>query len=256
MKILFTVCGRAGSKGVKNKNLRNFCGLPLPHYTLSAIDVYLREGAGGREDACDIVANSDSEDLLALIAQSPLRKVAQIRRVPELSGDAVGKLFVVRDCLLRMEQEGGGPYDLVCDLDLTSPLRTAGDIRALVETMRGGAFDAVFSVTEARRNPWFNMVQREEGGGYGRVLASRFQSRQEAPELFDMNASMYAFRPDFLRTADSLFDGFCGIVRMRDTGILDIDHEGDLEIMQAVAWYLYETDLAYAAVRDNIRSPR
>lgn len=26
MKILFTICGRAGSKGIKNKNIREFVG--------------------------------------------------------------------------------------------------------------------------------------------------------------------------------------------------------------------------------------
>ncbi|MDD3706486.1 MAG: acylneuraminate cytidylyltransferase family protein, partial [Clostridiaceae bacterium] len=38
--ILFTICGRAGSKGIKNKNLRDFLGYPLPYYTISAIDLY------------------------------------------------------------------------------------------------------------------------------------------------------------------------------------------------------------------------
>ena len=29
MRLLFTICGRAGSKGIKNKNLRDFVGKPL-----------------------------------------------------------------------------------------------------------------------------------------------------------------------------------------------------------------------------------
>ena len=40
MNLLFTVCGRAGSKGVTGKNLRNFCGAPLVWYTLAAVSVY------------------------------------------------------------------------------------------------------------------------------------------------------------------------------------------------------------------------
>ena len=27
-RLLITICGRAGSKGFKNKNLKNFCGKP------------------------------------------------------------------------------------------------------------------------------------------------------------------------------------------------------------------------------------
>lgn len=37
MTVLFTVCGRAGSKGVKNKNIRDYLGTPLVYYTLAAI---------------------------------------------------------------------------------------------------------------------------------------------------------------------------------------------------------------------------
>ena len=38
MKILFTICGRAGSKGIHNKNIKTFCEFPLPLYSLSALD--------------------------------------------------------------------------------------------------------------------------------------------------------------------------------------------------------------------------
>ena len=34
-RLLITICGRAGSKGFKNKNLKNFCGKPLVYYSLS-----------------------------------------------------------------------------------------------------------------------------------------------------------------------------------------------------------------------------
>lgn len=34
--VLITICGRAGSKGFKNKNLKIFDGLPLSHYSLAA----------------------------------------------------------------------------------------------------------------------------------------------------------------------------------------------------------------------------
>ena len=34
-KLLITICGRAGSKGFKNKNLKTFCGRPLVYYSLA-----------------------------------------------------------------------------------------------------------------------------------------------------------------------------------------------------------------------------
>ena len=62
MNILFTICGRAGSKGIKNKNIRMFVGKPLPYYTVSAIDLFLKRTK--IEADYDIVVNTDSTELI------------------------------------------------------------------------------------------------------------------------------------------------------------------------------------------------
>ena len=38
--VLITICGRAGSKGFKNKKLKIFDGLPLSHYSLAAAKLF------------------------------------------------------------------------------------------------------------------------------------------------------------------------------------------------------------------------
>ena len=42
-KILFTICGRAGSKGCKNKNIREFLGKPLFEYSIQAVKAFNTE---------------------------------------------------------------------------------------------------------------------------------------------------------------------------------------------------------------------
>ncbi len=63
MKILFTICGRKGSKGIKNKNISYFAGYPLLYYTLSAIDLFQKAHT---EYEMDTVISSDSLELLAM----------------------------------------------------------------------------------------------------------------------------------------------------------------------------------------------
>jgi CMP-N,N'-diacetyllegionaminic acid synthase len=87
---------------------------------------------------------------------------------------------------------------MVIDLDITSPLRTLKNIEALVDKKLNSDADLVFSVTDSRRNPYFNMVMKTEKG-YERVIKSYYNARQEAPEIFDMNASMYAYLLSFLQ---------------------------------------------------------
>lgn len=39
---------------------------------------------------------------------------------------------------------------------------------------------------------------------------------------------------------------------MYDTGILDLDHENDFELMQVIANYLYKNNSEFRVVADNI----
>ena len=114
--------------------------------------------------------------------------------------------------------------------------------------------DLVFSVTEARRNPYFNMV-KAVGDHVEKVIASPFTARQQAPAIFDLNASIYVFRRDFLANNRTgiLWDGKIGVSKMLDTGILDIDSEEDFRLMEVIARYLYDSNPDFAAVRAAIR---
>lgn len=64
-RLLITICGRAGSKGFKNKNLKNFCGKPLVYYSLSAAELFIKKHP---ELEIDVALNTDSEDLARLVA--------------------------------------------------------------------------------------------------------------------------------------------------------------------------------------------
>lgn len=248
MKILFTICGRAGSKGIKNKNIRDFLGKPLPYYTLSAIDLYMKENV---EDEMDVVVNSDSKELLQMMENNPFFKLYTVERQASLGGDTVAKIKVILNSLEEIEKRLDRKYDMVVDLDITSPLRTKEDIQNLINTQKEKLADVTFSVTDSRRNPYFNMVRRVEKG-VKKVLESDFTTRQQAPEIFDMNASMYAYNPEFLRSDKNVLDGYCECIHMYDTGVLDLDHENDFELMEVIAKYLFEHRDDFAEIYNNV----
>lgn len=248
MSILFTICGRAGSKGIKNKNIKAFLGRPLCLYSLSAIDLYLKRHP---EVSAHIAVSTDSGKLIDIMENNRLRKVDIIRRSELLSGDRVAKSEVIRDCVKKMKGRYDGDYEMVVDLDITSPLRRISDIEYLIQKKKEITCDVVFSVVPARRSPYFSMVKGDISG-YTRVIGSDFVSRQEAPAVYDMNGSLYAYSLDFLERTNGCFDGACEIIEMPETGILDLDHERDFELMQVVADYLYKSDPAYAEIRKNI----
>ena len=242
MNILFTVCGRAGSKGIKGKNFREFLGVPLLYYTVAAIELYKEKHS---ENCIDIALNTDSVDMVRLIERLDLG-ISCIDRKEELAGDYVAKIDVIRDTWQTMCTDNHMEYDVVIDCDITSPLRTIQDIENLIKKYTEGKYDIVYSVTNARRNPYFNMVTIDDKGFSHVVIKSDFVARQQAPVIYDMNASLYAYTPAFLGANKYAKNAHNGVIFMKDTAVLDLDNEGDFELMQIIAEYLVNRD-------DNMR---
>ena len=250
-RVLITVCGRAGSKGFRNKNLKVFCDRPLVYYTLSAAELFCR----ARPDLqVEVALNTDSPELQALVAQRYPETVL-VERPQELCGDVVPKMMVYQHSLREMERRTGQSYEHLIDLDITSPLRQAQDVSgAYAEKLRRPQLDLVFSVCPARRTPYFNMAKLEDGLAK-RVIDHHFTARQQTPPVYDLNASIYVFKRAFLLENETgfLWDGKCGIYQMFDTGIIDIDSEEDYRLMEAIARHLYAAMPSFGAVRDAVR---
>lgn len=253
MNILFTVCARKGSKGVKNKNIREFLGYPLIYYTLSAIDLFKHSYDVNYKDI-DVCISSDSKKLIELC--SGFKDAHIINRPNELALDNTPKIDVIRHALNETESNLDKKYDYIIDLDITSPLRTISDIKAAIEnSIKDKSIDVTFSVVESRRNPQFNIVKIERDKVV-RAIESNFVTRQQAPKYYDMNASIYVYNKEFLVNKEKvgIFDGACSFIEMMDTGIIDIDSENDFEMMSVIAKYLYEINKSFYEVRENIQN--
>lgn len=70
-----------------------------------------------------------------------------------------------------------------------------------------------------------------------------------------MNASIYAYRPEYLQSKKGVLDGYCEMAEIYDTGILDLDHENDFELMEVIAKHLVERNDKFKEIYDNIPDP-
>ena len=94
-RILITICGRAGSKGFRNKNLKTFIGKPISHYSMSAIDLFMQM----RPDLeADIVLSTDSGLLREVIVGS-YPETIYLHRPAALAADAVVPPYEVLNTL-------------------------------------------------------------------------------------------------------------------------------------------------------------
>lgn len=244
-RILITICGRAGSKGFKNKNLKVFLGHPLVHYACAAATYFQ-----GRAQNVDICLNTDSEELIALVAEA-YPAIHIIRRPEKLGGDRVPKLAVFQHSLSEMEARTGAQYDYLIDMDITSPLRKIDDAWNAYQLLASRSdAEMAISVCESRRSPYFNMVM-QKGDYVCKVLDSSYTARQQAPAIYDMNAAIYVLRASFVRcnTSGMILEAKTIPYLMEDTAVLDIDSEMDFELMSLIGGYLFSHIEPFAALR-------
>ena len=225
--ILITICGRGGSRGVPDKNIRIIDGRPLIWYT---IDI-AREFSSLFPSVIGL--STDSNEIRKVAAERGL--VTGYDRPAGLAVDSAGKIAAIGDLLLFEENRRNKRFEYILDLDITSPIRSLDDLKKAFQIIKGSdqALN-LFSVSPARRNPYFNMTEEKEDGFVGLVktLPDNILCRQDAPEVYDMNGSFYYYKREFFdagfdsaithRSLKYLMPGFC----------MDIDDEIDFRVVE------------------------
>lgn len=186
VKRICTVCARGGSKGLPGKNLRPLSGKPLvAHAIKQAQDAGIFTA---------IAVSSDSEEILR--AGSEWGADFAVMRPDHMAGDTASKLPPIKHLAEHVEEDMGLTFDTIVDIDVTSPLRTAADITGAVALMEDNGVSNVITGAPARKNPYFNMVQRLPDGKVTlciRPQGKRLERRQDCPPVFDMNAAVYVW---------------------------------------------------------------
>ena len=147
-------------------------------------------------------------------------------------------------------------FDVVVDLDITSPIRRLCDVeKAINELINNNECDVVFSVVPARRSPYFNMVEKR-GKYYNKICESNYTARQQAPMIYELNASIYAYNPKLLENQieKTLLEYNCGIIEMPDYLVLDIDSEEEFILMEKMQEIFCERDSELKKIMDVVNN--
>lgn len=224
MKRIATICARGGSKGVRNKNIRILNGKPLIHYTIEqAINSKLFDF---------ISVSSDSEQILN--EAKKFNEVEIILRPEELASDTAAKMPVVLHCVKEIERLNSIKFDTIVDIDCTSPLRNVEDILESVKMLEENNVSNVLTACPARRSPYFNLIEKTEQGNIilSKQLDTKIVRRQDAPECYDMNASIYVWNRETMFNLKSYFLEDTMLYVMPEERSVDIDTELDFKIVE------------------------
>lgn len=222
--ILAVIPARAGSKGVKNKNIRELGDKPLIEYTINA--------AVESAVFADIWVTTDSPAIQSY-AQSRNVFCPQLRE-ESLSGDQALAVDTVVDALVRAEKYLSKTFDFVCMLQPTSPLRTFRDCQDAVKLLTSGdGYDSLVSGVAVSEHP-HKMFRISEGRLFQKFLDWPVENppRQTLPEVYVYNGAFYIVDAKILKEKKTFLGKSTIVYTMPRERSVNIDSEIDFRLAE------------------------
>ena len=222
MNILCTVCARGGSTGIKNKNIKKLFNKPLILHTL------LQAKKSRIFDK--IIVSTDSNKIINICK----RKVDYIvKRPKKLSTGKASKIFAIKHALIQAEINFKKKFDIIIDLDATSPLRNIDDIIKAKNKFVRNKYENLISVCHSKKNPYFNIVEKTKKGlKLVRETEKNYVRRQDAPDVYDINASIYIWKRAALLNTNKVVTNITGFYIMPKIRSIDIDDYFDFKLVE------------------------
>jgi len=219
--IVAGIFARGGSKGVPNKNLRIVAGKSLLQRAV--------EHALSIKDVTDVYCPTDSRQ----IADEALKHGALVPwlRPSELAQDTSKEWDSWCHLVKWLHTEEIYPSYLVT-VPTVSPLRSSEDLNACIDLALSSKADVVMAVSEANRNPWFNIVTIDQETKQVRLVnepKTKIYNRQAAPVVYDVSTVTFVIKCEFLLKSSSIYDGETRALVLPRSHCIDIDTEDDIE---------------------------
>ena len=239
MKIVGMIPARLGSTRVKNKNLRLIDGIPLIQYIVNA--------AKGSILLDEVYINSESTKFKGIAKKSGIKFY---QRPEELSSDTATNDDFALDFIDNVE------CDILIQLLATSPFVTTDEIDSFIKAMFDGDFETMISVSNVQiecvhKNKPINFNQREQ------TPPSQLLEPIKSYACSLMGWETKCFRKN-IETYNAAYhggDGKIGFYELKGYSTIDIDHEEDFLLAEAVSLALKKIDTApkyYVEVAEEV----
>lgn len=220
-RFLAIIPARSGSKGLRDKNIKELDGKPMLSYTI--------EAAIKSNIFDDIVVSTDSQ----VYADIAIEFGASVPffRPDYLSTDEATTKDVVVHTLNELEKMGN-KYDYFIILQPTSPLRQSEDIIAAVELLFKKEADSIVSVCESEHSPLYMNTLDESLSLNGFIDKAIKTRRQELPKYFRLNGAIYLCDVDYYLKDGDLYGENCYAYIMDKRSSIDIDDNVDFIVAE------------------------
>ena len=228
MKPICIIPARGGSKGVPKKNIRKIGGKPLIAYTIKSA---LKSKIFSHVFVCTEGPG------IARISKNFGAEVPFLRP-KKLATNKSSKVAAIKHAFIEAEKFYNKKFEIIIDLDVTSPLREVKDIINSYELFLRKKADVLITGSKSRHNPYFNIIEIINGKVRKvKNIKKNFFRRQEAPKTYDMNASIYIWnRKTLLKSISSAIEKGAKwkiiFYEMSTSRSIDIDSKIDFQLVK------------------------
>lgn len=227
MKNIAIIPARSGSKGLKDKNIKELAEKPLIFYTIKA--------AIDSSKFNKVIVSTDSR-FYAKIAQQYGAEVPFLRSQKN-SSDTASSWDMVREVLENYRKKGE-IFDTFMLLQPTSPLRTAQNIIEAYEEMEEKNANSIVSVCEVDHSPLHCNTLPKNLSLEGFICSSaKGKRRQEMDTFYRFNGAIYLSSVSFFEGKGDIYGEKCYAYIMDKNVSIDIDDEYDFVMAEALMWH-------------------
>ncbi|WP_018249169.1 pseudaminic acid cytidylyltransferase [Orenia marismortui] len=222
-RIIAIIPARSGSKGLKDKNIKELNKKPMIAYTI--------EAAKKSGIFKDIIVSTDSREYAEIAIKYGAD--APFLRSKELSNDAASSIDVIIDVLSEMKKLGK-EYNYFMLLQPTSPLRTSQNIKEAYELLVEKEANAVVSVCETEHSPLLANTLDENLSLDNFLDEAKNMRRQDLTFFYRVNGAIYISKVRyFLKFKDFYKEkSFAYIMDKRES--IDIDNYIDFKLAEVL----------------------
>lgn len=221
MKNIAIISARSGSKGVRDKNIRELAGKPLMAYSIEA----------AIDSRCfDVVMVSTDSERYANIAKLYGAEVPFFRS-RKTSSDTASSWDAVEEVIRGYEQMGES-FDTLCLLQPTSPMRKAMDIENAYRLFQDKRAIAVISMTELEHPiEWCGVIDKTLSLEGFNNENDRIR-RQDMRKHYRPNGAIYIVSVEEFRSNRNLYREGSFAYIMPQGRSVDIDNEFDFRFAE------------------------
>ena len=224
LKVLGLINARAGSKTIKNKNIKILGSHPLIAWTIKT--------ALKSKKLSDVVVSTDSK----AISKIALEYGASIpfMRPKYLASDRTKQIETIHYVLNKLIKNGK-KYDAVALLQPTFPLRLVKDIDEGIGLMSRSNSDTIISVVECNPNLPLTLYNRDKFLSVKAInnIPLSGTNRQSLPKLYARVGCIYLIKTSTILKSKSIYGKKVKSILIPENRSFDIDTKHDWNLLEA-----------------------